>query len=118
MTWSMRFYEAILAGSIPVIHSFDTDLTGDYPFWYKHIGYTYFFSDQVVNLTLTSAELQNIADQNYELFLKYQTWIQGDQAPTAYCAYKDSCLPNQQCMTRCLRQDKYHDDGTRNMTPA
>jgi len=101
--WSMRFYEAILAGSIPVITNVENDLSGP-AFWWNQIGYTYFTEDQVVNISSTksSADLKNIADANYELFITYQTWLRGDQVPPAYAAYSGPCLSDDTCKHDCL----------------
>jgi len=107
MPWSMRFYEAILAGSIPVI---STEM-GDYSnestaFYFDKIGYTYFTVDQVLNLNMSSEQLKDIASKNYNLFLQYQTWNQGDQVPPAYTAlwkgWREPCLSNENCRARCL----------------
>merc|ERR1712151_610174 len=54
--WSLRFYEAIMAGSIPVIHSHEEDLEAR-AFWFNRLGYTYFTSDQVANHNMSSAVL-------------------------------------------------------------
>jgi len=100
--WSMRFYEAILAGSIPVIDTVEHALDNyDVSFWFDQIGYTYFTTSQVTNLTLSNAELEDIADSNYKLMLQYQTWIQGDQVPPAYAAYRIPCHSDSKCSFSC-----------------
>jgi len=72
--WSMRFYEAIAAGSIPIINSvaFDTGAMDMWALW--EIPYKYY--------TLSDAEplvyRQDWVDHNMELFIKYQTFHQGD----------------------------------------
>mmetsp|Transcript_5473 Transcript_5473/g.12031 ORF Transcript_5473/g.12031 Transcript_5473/m.12031 type:complete len:336 (+) Transcript_5473:85-1092(+) len=99
--WSMRFYEAILAGSIPVIAEEGNDYSSK-AFWFNQLGYKYFTVDQVVNLKASSAELKRIADDNYQLFLKYQTWLDGDHVPPAYAAYSGNCLSDVVCRDKCL----------------
>merc|ERR1711879_4258 len=101
-SWSMRFYEAILAGSIPVIDTVSNALSrDDVSFWFDRIGYTYFTISQVTNLTMSDAQLRDITDNNYELLLKYQTWIQGDQVPPAYAAYSNPCKSDLRCFGSC-----------------
>lgn len=77
--WSMRFYEAALAGSIPVIHSVEGDLTPPpRASWLTQIGYEYL-------LTLPFGALdyrQEIVDKNRKLFLRYQTFMEGDNDPS------------------------------------
>lgn len=105
--WSIRFVEAILAGSIPVIHSEQTDYA-DSPFksfWFKHVGYTYFTTDQMLNMNMSSAELKSIADHNYELFLEYQTFEHGDQVPPFYNATSDPCDADDYCRFCCETSD-------------
>jgi hypothetical protein len=100
--WSMRFYEAILAGSIPVIDSELQDFNDMYaPFWFNRVGYTYYTTSQVLNLTANRTELESIADQNYKLLLTYQTWLQGDQVPPAYVAFRDPCRSYPECIRSC-----------------
>lgn len=100
--WSMRFYEAILAGSIPLIHSEFQDFNGmGKPFWFDRIGYTYYTTSQVLNMKANRTELESIADQNYKLLLTYQTWVQGDQVPPAYLAFRDPCRTYPECMGNC-----------------
>jgi hypothetical protein len=103
--WSGRFYEAIMAGSIPVINTVEQDLSHEtqYPgSWFSNIGYKYFTTDQVLNMSMSSAELKSMADENYRLLLKYQTFMHGDQVPPAYtaapCISDDSCLLQCQCL--------------------
>lgn len=101
--WSLRFYEAIMAGSIPVIHSKSADFnTYNTPFWMDHIGYTYFTDEQVVNMKMSAAELEHIADENYKLFEKYQTFTHGDHVPVAYDEYKNTCFSYEVCKSGCL----------------
>mmetsp|Transcript_150524 Transcript_150524/g.481838 ORF Transcript_150524/g.481838 Transcript_150524/m.481838 type:complete len:323 (+) Transcript_150524:77-1045(+) len=74
--WSMRFYEAIAAGSIPIINSarvaLDTGAMDMWALW--EIPYKYY--------TLSDGEplvyRQDWVDHNMELFIKYQTFHQGD----------------------------------------
>lgn len=124
--WSMRFYEAILAGSIPIIFSKETDLNGfsgteRIPFWFDQIGYKYFTADEFAK-TLQSKtgmtrvkksktsnpgidpeliNVDSIADKNYKLFLQYQTFENGDQVPPAYSAYNKRCLSEATCRQSC-----------------
>lgn len=98
--WSMRFYEAILAGSIPVINSVGQDYSGR-AFWFNRIGYRYFTIDQAANSNMSRGELKRIADENYNLLLKYQTWIQGDLVPPQYNAYSEACHSNDECRRLC-----------------
>jgi hypothetical protein len=100
--WSMRFYEAILAGSIPVINAIETDLNdNDIGFWFSHVGYTYFTKDQVVNHNFSSGELKEMANENFELVVKYQTWLKGDNIPPTYCAFSGLCHSSSYCMREC-----------------
>lgn len=112
--WSMRFYEAALAGSIPVIHSVEDDLLEKSPAgWFAHIGYTYFTLDEVTNMSMSNTETKKIIDKNYDLVIKYQTWIHGDQVPPAYEDKKQSCSSDSKCNSRCPPDDPplpTHDD--------
>mmetsp|Transcript_51926 Transcript_51926/g.111002 ORF Transcript_51926/g.111002 Transcript_51926/m.111002 type:complete len:349 (+) Transcript_51926:51-1097(+) len=100
--WSMRFYESILAGSIPVIdtvrHALHHD---DVAFWFDRIGYTYFTVDQMADMSMTTGELESIVDNNYKLMLKYQTWTQGDNVPPLYADYKMPCDSAPVCHRMC-----------------
>merc|ERR1719245_2083405 len=102
-SWSHRWFEAILAGSIPVIHSEQEDYSGTIADWYNKIGYTYFTTDQVVNMnkTMSSEDLMSIADKNYDLLLKYQTWIYGDNIPHKYMAHSGPCALDATCHDLC-----------------
>lgn len=101
--WSMRFYEAILAGSIPVINAIETDLSDrDIGYWFRQIGYTYFTTDQLAKHSFSSGELKEIANKNYELFVKYQTWLQGDNIPPAYSMLSGLCSSSSTCMRQCM----------------
>jgi len=104
--WSMRFYEAILAGSIPVINSVDDDYSSaDTAFWFNQIGYKYFTTDQVVKMDVPEAELASIASQNLDLFFKYQMFTDGDNVPPMYsAAYGGRCLSSSICAARCLHE--------------
>jgi len=105
--WSLRFYEAILAGSIPVIHHLHEDLWKE-GWWIRNAGYKYFFSKNITNIskTMSSADLKEIADYNYDLFIKYQTFIEGDFAPPATSKYPYNydkpCLHHFDCHRLCV----------------
>mmetsp|Transcript_20651 Transcript_20651/g.43962 ORF Transcript_20651/g.43962 Transcript_20651/m.43962 type:complete len:287 (-) Transcript_20651:60-920(-) len=100
--WSMRFHEAILAGSIPVIDSVSTDLSDHtVAFWVTRIGYRYFTTKEMLDLTLSSVELKSIVDHNYDLLMRYQTWLEGDLVPPAYAAYRNRCLSYSKCAKLC-----------------
>ena len=49
--WSRRFYEAILAGSIPIIKSVKEDYSHN-AYWFNQLGYTYFTTGQVARAAL------------------------------------------------------------------
>lgn len=72
--WSMRFYEAIAAGSIPVINSayFDTGAADMWALW--EIPYKYY----ILENGDTPIYRQDWVDHNMELFIKYQTFHEGD----------------------------------------
>lgn len=75
--WSMRFYEAILAGSIPVVSSKEYDV-GAMDMWALwSIPYKYYFLGSGEELVYR----QDWVDQNLELFIKYQTFHNGDNVP-------------------------------------
>jgi hypothetical protein len=98
--FTYRFAEAILAGSIPVINSEADDLSGHIE-WYKYEGLTYFKADEVANMQMSEVELKNIAQQNYGLLIKYQTWILGDNVPPEYSDFKEPCASNFACSICC-----------------
>jgi hypothetical protein len=75
--YSFRFYESALAGAIPVIHDIPSDWSpklfiGDN---LRAIGYQHFMT--------TDAPVfdQRVADLNLKKFLRYQTFIHGDNDP-------------------------------------
>lgn len=72
--WSMRFYEAIAAGSIPVVSSvrFDTGAVDMWALW--EIPYKYY----ILENGDTPVFRQDWVDHNMELFIKYQTFHEGD----------------------------------------
>lgn len=88
--WSVRFFEAMLAGSIPVIKS----LKEDFHTMTQKVGYKFFFTDEVVNMKMSSAELKSIADANLKLIRKYQTWIDGDHVPPALAEWNKPFVPS------------------------
>lgn len=86
--YSLRFYEAILAGSIPVLNSKKDDLglVDITARAIRSIGYHY-----IVNASAGTTEFkfrQDWANDNLRLFMKYQTFVEGDNVPKAYHAKK------------------------------
>lgn len=77
--WSMRFYEAIMAGSIPVIGSvqYDISATDMWALW--RIPYKYY----LIGSGEPMVYRQDWVDYNMELFVKYQTFHEGDNVPPA-----------------------------------
>lgn len=75
--WSMRFYEAIFAGSIPVVSS-ETEKSD--PRWGAlwRIPYRYIVLDSGAPLQFR----QDVVDENLRLAIRYQTLIQGDNEPS------------------------------------
>lgn len=72
MPWSMRFYEAILCKSIPIVETLDH--TGRNQLEYD-IGYRYLLAGE----TLKSYP-QDWADENFEKFIQHQTLIKAGKA--------------------------------------
>mmetsp|Transcript_29112 Transcript_29112/g.63655 ORF Transcript_29112/g.63655 Transcript_29112/m.63655 type:complete len:303 (-) Transcript_29112:66-974(-) len=105
--WSERFYEAILAHSIPVIKDLEEDWAVDYSWarFVHFVGYKYVTLEQLSKETMSTAKMKSITDHNYELFLKYQTFIFGDQVPPAWAGYGGPCLSDDGCRERCLDKD-------------
>lgn len=115
--WSMRFYEAVLAGSIPVISSLKDDLshphnlpTDEGPFLVACIGYKYLTKDEPM------VYRQDWVDHNRALFLKYQTFMHGDNVPEACEAeLEDALKPSGlivERLKRKARQVKRAREGT------
>jgi len=77
MPWSMRFYEAIAAGSIPIIAKPMFDLSAPHLWALWDIPYKYYLLDSGDELVYR----QDWVDYNYDLFVKYQTFHLGDLAP-------------------------------------
>lgn len=80
MSWSMRLHEAILSGSIPVINSVQDDFNPPHPPG-KHngmldIGYRYVMADSG-----PFVYDEEMANENLRLFMKYQTFLEGDHVP-------------------------------------
>jgi len=75
--YSFRFYESILAGAIPIINNVDTDWhpTGFIGDNLLSIGYQYLMT------TDSHKADQKMVDLNYQKFIRYQTFIQGDNNP-------------------------------------
>jgi hypothetical protein len=96
--FSWRLYEAILSGSIPVIRSMSEDFAGGISILPRKIGYKIFTTDEVEEMnSLSSAELKSIADHNYDLFLRYQTFVDGDHVPPAWKDMNTRCIDDPQC---------------------
>lgn len=75
--WSYRFYETFVTKAIPVINSRDTDwkpriTTSEI----DKIGYEYKTTKDDLKYDAAMAE------RNYAKFMKYQTWIEGDNNPS------------------------------------
>jgi len=100
--FSYRFYEAALAGSIPVVSSLDKDVAklvrvgpNDIPQLLRCIGYHFYevgdLADRKANSTAGSEAKSDHpleykpawVEENRRLFLKYQTFINGDNVPPA-----------------------------------
>jgi len=75
--WSMRFYEAIMAGSIPVIKSLEYDIGMPRLWALWDIPYRYYVLDSGDELVYR----QDWVDENLRLFVKYQTFREGDLHP-------------------------------------
>jgi len=79
----MRLYEAALTGSIPVIWSESNDMTfrpGSPEIWLERIGYLYMKAPSLAPGTVLPYN-QTIVDINVHKFIKYQTFIEGDNTP-------------------------------------
>lgn len=72
--WSMRFYESIMAGSIPIVGSeyFDKSAKDMWPLW--RIPYKYYLKESGDEIVYR----QDWVDENMRLFIKYQTFHEGD----------------------------------------
>jgi len=77
MPWSMRFYEAIAARSIPVINKVIFDASADNLWALWEIPYKYYIKDSGDELVYR----QDWADYNFDLFVRYQTFQEGDLQP-------------------------------------
>jgi len=74
--YSFRFYESFLAGSIPIIHDYENDWKAQQcTSWVNMIGYEHKFVEQEHIFD------QEMADRNLQKFLRYQTFLQGDNNP-------------------------------------
>jgi len=78
--YAMHFYDAMLAGSIPVIRRVSKDL--DSPFWIQTSVPYNFYAWQDTHLPLQYR--QDWVDENMRLFIKYQTFIEGDNTPPGW----------------------------------
>lgn len=75
--WSMRFYESFLTGSLPIIHSMAEDLGNFHDTVHiKEIPYEYGFTATYPH-TFDQAQI----DRNLKRFIRYQTFIEGDNDP-------------------------------------
>jgi len=86
--WSMRVYEAILAGSIPVIQNISEDWHAAFNPRREALGKTpRLLALQCVYDVYEFATLDNltfdlrVVERNLERFIKYQTFIEGDNVP-------------------------------------
>eukprot|EP00415_Alexandrium_ostenfeldii_P004438 UN4438 len=79
--WSHRLYEAVMSRSIGVVKSFEQDVNHDQlcliPYKYVLWNSSHFDDEDVV-AGFTEEKLKDIAEYNYNLFIKYQTDFQGD----------------------------------------
>jgi len=82
--FSYRFYEAAVTHSIPVLSAYDFDLgprdwirMRDVPQMLRCIGYHYYTLDDPQPF----AYRKDWAEENYRLFIKYQTFMEGDNQP-------------------------------------
>eukprot|EP00747_Dinoflagellata_sp_TGD_P167874 gnl/TRDRNA2_/TRDRNA2_193132_c0_seq1.p1 gnl/TRDRNA2_/TRDRNA2_193132_c0~~gnl/TRDRNA2_/TRDRNA2_193132_c0_seq1.p1 ORF type:complete len:332 (-),score=23.97 gnl/TRDRNA2_/TRDRNA2_193132_c0_seq1:103-1038(-) len=118
--YSWRFFEAILAGSIPLINSMEEDFGGIESFLPRKLGYRVFTVREIEgirNLTrsrtkinmiqgirdLTRARMKIIADENFRLFIKYQTFLEGDNVPPQLVGWKNMekpCTDDVHCNNR------------------
>lgn len=74
--WSMRFYEAILAGSIPILNDEDLSSPEVYVQCMRELGYKYLRpADELVYS-------QEWVNDNLRLFMQYQTFMFGDHTPS------------------------------------
>merc|ERR1719464_393263 len=63
---------------MPLIHNEDRDFSPPvHANWLKQIGYTYAKAGHHDNLEYNQEDV----DRNFQLFIKYQTFINGDNAP-------------------------------------
>jgi hypothetical protein len=102
--WSMRFYEAIVAGSVPVIQSEaqDCESIKSPCSMFNRIGYTYCKADSEACLNMPPRKLKEVTDRNRELFFKYQSFMFGDQVPPAYKQlYRRPCSTDRKCSWEC-----------------
>jgi len=83
--FSYRFYEAALTRSIPIVSSFDFDLAPRVlcgikrfvPQGLRCIGYHYYSLNESEPLVYR----EDWAEENYRLFIRYQTFLEGDNVP-------------------------------------
>jgi len=82
--WSMRMYEAALTKSIPVIQSIPNDYmprkqVGN---WFSSIPYKFVVFNAKIKPNYNYDN--KIARHNFDLFIKYQTFLQGDNTPPSF----------------------------------
>lgn len=73
--YSMRFYEAIMAGSIPILNDEDLSAGDAFVACIRGLGYRYLHPYDPL------AYQQSWVDENLRLFLSYQTFMFGDLSP-------------------------------------
>lgn len=76
--YSFRFYEAMLAQSIPIIHSYGSDFSkkNEATRRLHMIGYDFKFADKYPHTDDIAMRSRNL-----KKFIRYQTWIEGDNNP-------------------------------------
>jgi len=75
--WSVRVWEAAAAGTICVIRSLDLDVNGNDLLC--RIPYKFYSTDSALQYR------QDVAEYNYRMFIKYQTFLEGDNVPPPGC---------------------------------
>lgn len=72
--WSMRFYEAIMSGSIPILGSEEFDLSAPDLWPLLRVPYKFYLLDSPEPFVYK----KEWAEENMRLFIKYQTFHEGD----------------------------------------
>lgn len=78
--WSYRFYETFGTKAIPLINDYKTDWASSVP--ETHAINQIHFEYKMTNDTLVYDP--EMGERNYVKFIKYLTWIEGDNAPDGY----------------------------------